>query len=989
MMQNLKHLSKIQRILFEVSFLLGALALHLLSAKIGQSLATINTYTSPVWPATGVAISLIYIFGYRAALPIWLSVFFINFGTGMATPWVAAVAMGNLLEALLAGYFLRRMERSVFMISSSQASLLRYFLLAVIPPLMSASIGTAALVASGASSWDMARVNWVTWWIGNAIGVLFVFPFVYEMREYLKIKHRPEFSLGIFTSWLLKGISLFAVLALTNYFVFGTTEGRPFLFVIFLGLLLAAHLFSFFIIYVSAAAISIFSILMTQHGVGPFQSGAINDSLVHLEFFLGMVWLTAVVLSNIKSSGSLRRPSGVLVIGWLLTGISFYSFFEASLRRSDSYFENKKTEAEIVLRETMNGYIRLLESGAALMTVDGNVTRTDWKIFLEGLKLTNRYPGLMGVGVIYALEGSELKKFSAEMNRSFPGFRVQDMQGREIKDSRGPHFVVGMIEPLKENVASIGFDAASEEIRREAIERSRDSGEPRLTGEIQLIQSPEGPGYSLFVPFYKRGVRLETIEERRKNIRGFLVAPIQAKAFFSAATQVFEPDLNLIYARPMVVSGWGELLNNDTLESYVDLAGNTHRLIWQKPKGLIIRSSLSASLVGFCGAFFTLVLVILVASLESIRSEAERIARDKTQEVIERERLWRTLTEISPNGIFLTDKNSKAFYVNKRWVEITNVPLEGLVHGRLKEVLHPEDIEPTYKAWSEFTSLKKPEFIQEYRLMVHGQWRYVCCHTVALKDAFGNLIGYLGTMQDLTERHHHQVALAQSARMSSLGQMAGGVAHEINNPLAIISGHAELLRVLIGRPAFEKEKVGEHINKIQTTVKRIAKIIRGLRSVAREVPTEPGMLYNVGQVFQDTFELCASRFQSHNVRLIYEADIGHSMDVLGHPEQLTQVLLNLLNNAFDAVEEQSEKWVEIVCYKQNNNIVIEVSDSGPGISATDRANLFEPFYTTKLVGKGTGLGLTISKSIIESQGGRLYLETSRAHTTFVVELKNT
>lgn len=986
-MQDKRYLINFRNFFRGVIVFTLALGMYFIFAKIGISLATINNNASPVWPATGVAISLVYLFGYRTALPIWLGAFFINYNTGLSAPWVAVVAAGNMLEALSAGYLLRRMGRSKFMMSSNQVNLLRYFLLATVPPLISATLGTLALVCNGSIGWDLVLNNWVTWWIGDALGVLFIFPFVYELRGNLKGRNPLKINQSIFIDGFLKFALLFSVILLSNYFVFSTVDGRPYLFVIFVSLLLAAHLFSFLLIYLTAAFISIFSILMTQHGVGPFQSGAVNDSLVHLEFFLGMVWLTAIVLSNIKASGSLMRSSVVLVMGWILTGVSFYSFFESSLRNSESYFDNKKVQAEIALRETINSYIRLLESGAAFMTVNGEVNPGDWKAFIKGLKLENSYPGLKGVGVMYAVPGAELKNFSEKMRRNFPNFKIRDTKGQEVQGARSSHFIMGMIEPYEENARAVGLDASSEEVRRDAFERARDNGEPRLTGEIQLIQAETGLGYVLLVPFYSRGQALDTIENRRKNIRGFLVAPIETKEFFFAATQAFESDLKLIYARPMVVSGWGELLNEDTLESYVDLAGNTHRLIWEKPKGLIIRSNLSASLVGFCGAFFTLVLAILVASLENIRNEAERIARDKTQEVVERERLWRTLTEISPHGIFLTDKDSRAFYVNKRWIEITNVPLDGLVHGRFKEFLHPDDIEPTYAAWAEFISLKKPDFIQEYRLKVNGQWRYLCCHTVALKDSFDNLIGYLGTMQDFTERHHHQVALAQSARMSSLGQMAGGVAHEINNPLAIISGHAELLRLLIGRPVFEKDQAIEHVGKIQTTVKRIAKIIRGLRSVSREAPTEAGVLYNVGQVFQDTFELCLSRFQNNGVKLVYNPEIGQELDILGHPEQLTQVLLNLLNNAFDAVEDLPEKWVEIVCYKQNTNIVIEVSDSGTGISEADRMKLFEPFYTTKLVGKGTGLGLTISKSIIESQGGRLYPDISRPNTTFVVELK--
>lgn len=128
-----------------------------------------------------------------------------------------------------------------------------------------------------------------------------------------------------------------------------------------------------------------------------------------------------------------------------------------------------------------------------------------------------------------------------------------------------------------------------------------------------------------------------------------------------------------------------------------------------------------------------MILAVLVASLENIRAEVERIAREKTQKVIERERLWRTLTEISPNGIFLTDKNSKAFYVNKRWIAMTGISLKVLSERRMREYIHPDDLEGTYKAWDEYLAQNKAEYIYEYRVNVRGQYRHLCVHTVALK----------------------------------------------------------------------------------------------------------------------------------------------------------------------------------------------------------------------------------------------------------------
>jgi C4-dicarboxylate-specific signal transduction histidine kinase len=104
------------------------------------------------------------------------------------------------------------------------------------------------------------------------------------------------------------------------------------------------------------------------------------------------------------------------------------------------------------------------------------------------------------------------------------------------------------------------------------------------------------------------------------------------------------------------------------------------------------------------------------------------------------------------------------------------------------------------------------------------------------------------------------------------------------------------------------------------------------------------------------------------------------------PVQISQVILNVLNNAFDAVESSSQKWITINVVRSENHVEIQISDNGAGIAEQYREKIFQPFFTLKEVGKGTGLGLSISRSIIESQGGRIELDLTKKHTTFVIYL---
>lgn len=963
-----------------------AIVLYLLSAKLGLQLATINNNATPVWPATGVAMSLLFILGYRFTFAIWIGAFLANLGTGLPVTGICLIATGNAAEALLGAYLFRSLLSSGFLRSAVYSSIFRYSLLALLPTIASATLGTFALSLKGDLREEALGI-WLTWWVGDSLGVLFVFPFIYEFRRWI-VKQKNIGSLfSISTEGIIAIFFSAMAVSLSSYLVFSTVEGGPFLFILFFALLLVASVLPFLWVYLAALFISGYSIVMTQRGLGPFQSGATNDSLVHLEFFLASVLLTAIVLANFKRTERLRRPALGFIIGWLLTGITFYSFYESSSRRVQTHFEAKTVEATDTILETMSGYVRLLEAGAGLLNASDDIKRNEWNAFASGLKLSERYPGIKGLGVIYAIDRSQIPQFAKSWNGQFPNFKLRQLGGSEM-DEPSKAFVISLIEPLSQNEAALGLDISSEERRRAAAVKACDTGEAVLSEKISLVQSSTGFGYLLLVPFYKNGKLPPSVSERRQRLKGFVYAPIEAGTFFSAATKSFGNELRLQAYSPDVAENMKSDVSDSTqISTLTTLAGNTHSLVWTKAKESL-GSTLAASLAGFCGAFCTLILSILVASLEDIREEAERLAAVKTEEVKERERIWRTLTEISPVGIFLTNERSEITYVNKKWISITNISLEEMKKNKLRESIHPDDEPGVYTAWEAFASGRQEEYIYEYRLYVHDDLRYIACHVVSLKDSHGTLIGYLGIIQDKTDERNNQMALTHAARMSSIGQMAGGVAHEINSPLAIISGRAELLKESLTAADRNDVEAYTHIDKIQITVQRIAKIIRGLRSVARDSSNEPGISFSIHQALRDAFDLCETRFKNNQIELIHDPDIGKDIKVWGRPEQLTQVLLNLLNNAFDAVSTRAEKWVRVSCQEVKGQVFIEISDSGAGVNANAQRNLFTPFFTTKEVGQGTGLGLSIARAIVEKHGGRLRYASERGATTFIVELKN-
>lgn len=174
---------------------------------------------------------------------------------------------------------------------------------------------------------------------------------------------------------------------------------------------------------------------------------------------------------------------------------------------------------------------------------------------------------------------------------------------------------------------------------------------------------------------------------------------------------------------------------------------------------------------------------------------------------------------------------------------------------------------------------------------------------------------------------------------------------------------------------------------MSSTVQRVAKIVKGLKAFARNAEQDPLEEIRLSDVLEDTLELCREKFKHNGIEL--KTEINSNIRVACRSTQISQVFLNLLSNAIDAVSsdhESKESWVRVEAFEFDDKVVVKVVDSGRGIPQAIADRILEPFFTTKPFGQGTGLGLSISKGLVETHSGRLYLDRDHERTCFVVEL---
>lgn len=229
-----------------------------------------------------------------------------------------------------------------------------------------------------------------------------------------------------------------------------------------------------------------------------------------------------------------------------------------------------------------------------------------------------------------------------------------------------------------------------------------------------------------------------------------------------------------------------------------------------------------------------------------------------------------------------------------------------------------------------------------------------------------------------------QAKAVQSSKLAVLGELAAGVAHEINNPLMILTSVAFVVQKHIEQNKYDQ--LPEKLDKIQSTITRISRIVNGLRTYARDGENDAMMPVNIADVILESLELCVESIRYQNIEITFENQMTVPATVNCRDTQISQVILNLISNAKDAVLPLKEKWIKIILSQKGSNVVLQVMDSGSGISLDIRDQIFQPFFTTKDVGNGTGLGLSISTEIIKMHSGRLFIDSNCANTCFTIEL---
>lgn len=300
---------------------------------------------------------------------------------------------------------------------------------------------------------------------------------------------------------------------------------------------------------------------------------------------------------------------------------------------------------------------------------------------------------------------------------------------------------------------------------------------------------------------------------------------------------------------------------------------------------------------------------------------------------------------------------------------------------------HPDDRDVLEKTLKDSLQSAQP-FQAKFRNILSDKEIWLDIHGYPYFDMKGDILGFRGTCQDITELvlAEEQMKLEKTkslhaSKLASLGEMAACIAHEINNPLAIITGTVAML------PDFRnnEEMFKGRVDAITRSTERITRIVGGLRKFSRSSEKNEYQLHSLQEIIKEVMILTETKAKKYGVQTLVLSETSEF--IMCDEIEIEQVMINMINNSIDAIRDFDQKWIKIRIFEDKEHVVLQIKDTGKGIPPETARKLFDPFFTTKPAGEGTGLGLSITRGILEEHGASIELIPDDPNTCFEIRFR--
>jgi PAS domain S-box-containing protein len=361
-------------------------------------------------------------------------------------------------------------------------------------------------------------------------------------------------------------------------------------------------------------------------------------------------------------------------------------------------------------------------------------------------------------------------------------------------------------------------------------------------------------------------------------------------------------------------------------------------------------------------------------------------ARKKAEEKLRAsERTLRDLTETIPQMLWSAEADGAIDYCNQQVLDYTGLSKEQVQGAGWMTIVHQDDVDKMAREWSSAVSSGQ-RFQHEFRCLRAADYTYRWCisRALPLRDQSGRIIKWFGTVVDLHDWKEAQQALqmtqaelARVSRLTTMGELAASIAHEVNQPLTAVTNNGSACLRLLANSRLEPQVLRRALEEIVADGTRASAVIARIRSFIKKAPAETSEL-DINEVIQEVLAVASHELRKNQV--LVECQLTRTLPfVRADRVQLQQVLLNLIMNGIEAMTAIADRprivWVRSQI-DNSGDVIVSVQDSGIGLGS-DADRPFTPFFTTKA--EGMGMGLSISRSLIENHGGRLWATANSPH----------
>jgi signal transduction histidine kinase/CHASE1-domain containing sensor protein/ActR/RegA family two-component response regulator len=637
----------------------------------------------------------------------------------------------------------------------------------------------------------------------------------------------------------------------------------------------------------------------------------------------------------------------------------------------------------------------ILRGGTSLFSASKEVSRDEWRKYVQGLNLKVNWPGIQGIGYAVMVKPKDKEKHIKQIHaEGFKDYKIKPEGKREA------YSAIIFLEPFDwRNQRAFGYDMWSNNVRREAMMYALETGKASTSGLITLVQETNEDvqkGFLTYLPVYKNDAeKLETPEDRKRYFLGWVYSPFRAGDLFSEVADVgdFQLDFevydnaNIDKESLLYTSSTGAIPEpHKVLSSKIAIQGRTWLIRYHALRPEVYFGQMPL-IVLITGIMISFLIFFILVSLKNVLTKAEKLAEKKASET-------QMILDGTGLGIWTYyPKTEKLVWDDSMYALYDIQPKNFTGHyDAWEKLVHPEDVGRTVIELNEHVN-GDVVFDTRFRIKSKtGDFKHIRAKSQAIRDETGHAVKVMGFNWDVSQEENIKRDLEAQrkvnqhhSKLAAIGELAAGVGHEINNPLTIIKGYLNvMLKKSHSKIGLGEKELHEYLQKIDATSDRIANIVKGLRNFSRS-DTSTIQKFDAIEALKESVNLLKEIYRSNGIDLVLEDNCQTKVYLKGNRGRLEQVFINLLSNAKDAIEDCESKKITVKTSLVDDGLEISFSDNGVGISEQVQEKIFDPFFTTKEVDKGTGIGLSLVHNFVKEFDGSIDVNSQiNSGTTFVL-----